>query len=134
MTTDIRVARIRCAVIACLTLAVAGASACAAPKKGADRFVGTFRWSQAFGYQAVAFEKGGKAQYITAVPDDADDDSTKVETKPATYRVSGDTAFLVVDWGDPNTENGTLAMLLRGDSLIMMNEVLGGNPVFMRDR
>ena len=132
MTTPRPSACARLNALGCLTLIVIAFNACAAPKKGADRFVGTFRWSQAMGYQAVAFQKGGKAQYITVLPDEVDD-STKTETKPATYRVAGDTAFLVVDWGDPNTENGPLSFLLRGDSLIMMNEVLGGNPVFMRD-
>lgn len=117
----------------CLTLGIIALAACTA-KKGADRFVGTFRWRQPFGYQAIAFEKGGKAQYITAVPGDANSDSTKTESRPSSYRVSGDTAFLVVDWADPDTENDSLTLLLRGDSLIMMNEVLGGNPVFMRDR
>ena len=134
MTPSRSIARSRSFTIACLTLTIAGFSACAAPKKGADRFAGTFRWRQSFGYQAVAFEKNGRAQYIVAVPDDKNRDSTKVDSHPSSYRVAGDTAFLVVDWGDPDTENDTLSMLLRGDSLIMMNEVLGGNPVFVRDK
>jgi hypothetical protein len=134
MTTIRPTVRTRLAVLACLAILVAGFSACAAPKKGADRFVGTFRWQQPFGYQAIAFAKAGKAQYITALPDDNNDDSTVVESRPSTYRVSGDTAFLVVDWGKPDTENAPLTMLLRGDSLIMLDQVLGGNPVFMRDK
>lgn len=118
--------------VVCLTFAIIAIAACA-QKKGADRFVGTFRWSQGFGYQAITFAKGGKVQYTTAAPDETNDDSTTIETKPGTYRVSGDTAFMVVDWGDPDTENSSLTMLLRGDSLIMMQQVLGGNPVFLRD-
>lgn len=116
-----------------LTVAAIGETSCTAPpKKGPDRFVGTFRWQQDFGSQAIAFEKGGKAKYITVLPGNGDSSETK--GMPSTYTVSGDTALLVVDWGDPNTANTPLTMLLRGDSLIMLDEVLGGHPVFMRER
>jgi hypothetical protein len=112
--------------IACLT-----AVACR-PKAGADRFLGTFRWRQMFGYQAVTFEKGSKASYTFVTPGEGDEDPPKTEVLPSTYHVLGDTAFMLVEWPDPKMRGDTLSLLLRGDTLVMLNQVLGGNPIFVR--
>ena len=114
-----------------LAFAVAGLAACQ-PKTGADRFLGTFRWRQMFGYQGITFEKNGKASYVSVTPGEGDDDPAETETLPSTYRVAGDTAFMVVEWPDPRARGDTLALLLRGDTLVMLNSVLGGNPLFIR--
>ncbi len=114
------------------TLVSLGAIACQ-PKKGADRFLGTFRWRQTFGFQAVTFEKGGKATYATVTPGEGDDAPAETETLPSRYHVAGDTAFVLVEWPDAAARGDTLAFLLRGDSLVMLNQVLGGNPVFVRE-
>lgn len=124
--------RSRRLAVACVTLLVLlGASACA-PKTGADRFLGSFRWRQMFGYQAVTFEKGGKASYTFVMPGEGDDDPAETEVLPATYRVVGDTAFMAVAFPDTKERNDTLALLIRGDTLVMLNQVLGGNPMFLR--
>ncbi len=52
---------------------------------------------------------------------------------PAAYRVVGDTAFMAVEFPDPEERDDTLALLLQGDTLVMLNQVLGGNPLFLRE-
>lgn len=116
-------------LIAIVTLSAPGCQ----PKTGADRFVGTFRWRQLFGYQGVTLEEGGKATYSIVTPGEGDADPPETELFPSTYRVVGDTAFMVVVFPDPAERNDTLAFLLRGDTLIMLNQVLGGNPLFIRE-
>jgi hypothetical protein len=108
--------------------------ACARPKKtGNARFIGSFKWQQEFGSQALAFSPGGKAEYRTIMPGEGSEASV-AKARPATYSVVGDTAYMMVAWTDTTTQSDTLFLLLRGDSLIMLNNILGGNPVFMRER
>jgi hypothetical protein len=120
-------------VLICVAaLASLVASGCARPKKGNERFVGTFKWQQAFGSQSIALERGGKAKYLSAMAGEGANDAQVTKERPATYGVLGDTAYLLVEWPDERSRGDTLFLLLRGDSLIMLNSVLGGNPVFMR--
>jgi hypothetical protein len=104
------------------------------PKEGPDRFLGTFRWRLRFGYQAVTFERNGKATYVMVMPGEGDEDPPETESYPSTYHVQGDTAFTVVEW--PESEGGreTLAMLLQGDTLVMLNPILGQYPLFIREK
>ena len=101
-------------------------------RTGAERFVGEYRWRQMFGYQAILLEEGGKASYsmVLAAEDPGAPPTTEVHA--GTYRVVGDTAFVVVDWPDEGARGDTLALMLRGDTLVMLNQVLGGNPTFVR--
>ena len=115
-----------------VVLATVGALACQ-PKTGADRFLGTFRWRQLFGYQAVTFEKDGKGTYSIVTPGEGDEDPPVTESLPGIYRVVGDTAFMAVEFRDPEERGDTLALLLRGDTLVMLNQIFGRNPLFIRE-
>jgi hypothetical protein len=120
-------------VLAPAILIIAGLTALACrPRSGPDRFLGEFRWRQMFGYQAIRFEENGKASYTFVTAAEEAGAPPETEVLSSTYRVSGDTAFMVVDWPDARGRGDTLALQLRGDTLVLLNEVLGGNPVFLR--
>ena len=40
---------------------------------------------------------------------------------------------MVVEFSDPEERNDTLALVLRGDTLVMLNTVFGRNPVIIRE-
>jgi hypothetical protein len=114
-------------------LAGLGALACR-PKTGADRFLGTYRWRLLFFQQVVTLARNGKATYVTVTPGTRPNEKAQFDSLPGTYRVVGDTAFVAIDAREPADSGTTLAMILRGDTLVMLNEFPGGNTMaFIRD-
>jgi hypothetical protein len=118
------------ALLAALT--TLGALACR-PKTGPDRFLGTYRWRLLFVQQVVTLARNGKATYVVVTPGARENERATHDSLPGTYRIVGDTAFVAIDWREPLDSGKALAMVLRGDTLVLLNDLFGEPMAFVRD-
>src|SRR5215210_8541712 len=62
------------------------------PKRGAERFIDTFRYDVHFGAQEITMKRDGSAHYTIDYLDA--NDASRTEVSEGRYRVVGDTAFV----------------------------------------
>jgi hypothetical protein len=59
-----------------------------------------------------------------------DENGTETDANEGTYRVVGDTALIAIRW--PDTPTDTLRAMVRGDTLVLLDDVLGLTPLYIR--
>ena len=117
---------LRARPVASLVVALIALS-CSQPREGPDRFVGEFIARGLAGSTGFTLERDGRARFVTTV---SDENGTETEANEGTYRVVGDTALISIRWGDAATD--TLRAMVRGDTLVLLDDVLGLTPLYVR--
>jgi hypothetical protein len=109
------------------------------PKKGAERFIDTFRYDVHFGAQEITLNRDGSAQYTIAYLDAKD--NSRTEVSEGRYRVVGDTAFVGLAATRPegtpkpavaDTSSLKLVLVIKGDSLVWTDFLPGASMAFVR--
>lgn len=109
------------------------------PKKGAERFIDTFRYDVHFGAQEITLNRDGSAAYSIAYLDS--NDVSRTEISEGRYRVEGDTAFVGLAATRPegrpapamiDTSSLKLVLVIKGDSLVWTDFLPGASMAFVR--
>ena len=109
------------------------------PRKGAERFIDTFRYDVHFGAQEITLERDGSAQYTIDYLDAKD--ASRTEVSEGRYRVVGDTAFVGLAATrpkgtpaspTPDTSSMKLVLVIKGDSLVWTDFLPGASMAFVR--
>ena len=109
------------------------------PKKGAERFIDTFRYDVHFGAQEITLKRDGSAHYTIAFLDS--NDVSRTEVSEGRYRVVGDTAFVGLAATRPegkpkpsaaDTSSLKLVLVIKGDSLVWTDFLPGASMAFVR--
>ena len=124
---------------AVLGLLVVAAIIFGRPRKGAERFVDTFRYDVHFGAQEITLKRDGSAHYTIDYLDSRD--KSRTEVSEGRYRVVGDTAFVGLaatrPQGQPapaaiDTSSLRLVLVIKGDSLVWTDFLPGASMAFVR--
>ena len=108
-------------------------------RKGAERFIDTFRYDVHFGAQEITLKRDGSAHYTIDYLDSRD--NARTEVSEGRYRVVGDTAFVGLAatrlQGTPapsttDTSSLKLVLVIKGDSLVWTDFLPGASMAFVR--
>jgi len=108
-------------------------------RKGAERFIDTFRYDVHFGAQEITLKRDGSAHYTIDYLDSHD--VSRTEVSEGRYRVVGDTAFVGLAatrlQGTPapsttDTSSLKLVLVIKGDSLVWTDFLPGASMAFVR--
>lgn len=109
------------------------------PRKGAERFIDTFRYDVHFGAQEITLKRDGSAHYTIDYLDSKD--VSRTEVSDGRYRVVGDTAFVGLAATRPkgkpapsttDTSSLKLVLVIKGDSLVWTDFLPGASMAFVR--
>lgn len=109
------------------------------PRKGAERFIDTFRYDVHFGAQEITLKRDGTAHYTIDYLDAKD--ASRTEVSEGRYRVVGDTAFVGLAATRPkdtpapttvDTSSMKLVLVIKGDSLVWTDFLPGASMAFVR--
>ncbi len=124
---------------AVLGVLIAGVLIFGRPRKGAERFIDTFRYDVHFGAQEITLNRDGTAHYTIAYLDSTD--ASRTEVSDGRYRVTGDTAFVGLAATRPegappaataDTSSLKLVLVIKGDSLVWTDFLPGASMAFVR--
>lgn len=94
---------------------------------GPGRFAGTYTARGLTGYTTLRLFADGRAESIASASEGGAE--PRSDLSRGSFSVLGDTAFVRMDLDDGAS---TLRFLLRGDSLVMLDRVLGERVTFVR--
>ena len=124
---------------AVLGVLIVGGVIFARPRRGAERFIDTFRYDVHFGAQEITLKRDGSAHYTIDYLDA--NDASRTEVSEGRYRVVGDTAFVGLAATRPkgtpapaarDTSSLKLVLVIKGDSLVWTDFLPGASMAFVR--